>query len=212
MKKTIYALAMIAFMASCQNGPEGDKAVVGNTQQASSEVNGQAYTVDTAVSTVTFIGTKPVGTHTGEMKIAGGSLNVGNGNITGGSFNIDMTRITSKDPDTNYSYKLIGHLQSPDFFDTGKFPVSKFEITACNPLANDSNATHTISGNLTLKDSTRNVTFPAKVVISESGLTANAAFIIDRTQWGLFYGNDKSLGDKFIYPEVKLLLNLKANK
>lgn len=212
MKKLIYSFAMMAFLASCQSGPEGDKATVSDTQEAASTSNGTTYAVDTQNSTLTFIGTKPVGTHTGELKISEGSLNVENGTILGGSFTIDMTKIVSKDADTNYSFKLIGHLQSPDFFDTGKFPTSKFVVTACTPLTNDSTATHTISGNLTLKDSTRNISFPATVAMTDAGLTAKADFIIDRTQWGLFYGNDKSLGDKFIYPEVKLILDLKANK
>jgi polyisoprenoid-binding protein YceI len=79
-------------------------------------------------------------------------------------------------------------------------------------MINDTTGTHKISGNLTLKDSTQNVTFPAKVTLGENDLTVNAEFVIDRTKWGMFYGNDKSLGDKFIYPEVKISLNIKANK
>ncbi|MBK8329991.1 MAG: YceI family protein [Bacteroidetes bacterium] len=85
-------------------------------------------------------------------------------------------------------------------------------MTNCTALTNDSNATHTFSGNLTLKDSTKNVTFPAKVTMNDATITAVADFNIDRTQWGLFYGNDKSLGDKFIYPEVKIKLNINAKK
>jgi polyisoprenoid-binding protein YceI len=212
MKKFLFALSMPVIMLSCQSGPEGEEAKVADTQTAATSTSGNTYNIDLQNSTVTFIGTKPVGTHTGEMKLSNGMLTVENGNISSGSFTIDMTKITSKDADTNYSFKLIGHLQSPDFFDVAKYPGSKFEITGCTPLANDSNATHAISGNLTLKDSTKNVTFPAKVTVTDTELSAVADFNIDRTQWGLFYGNDKSLGDKFIYPEVKLQLNVKATK
>jgi polyisoprenoid-binding protein YceI len=212
MTKLIYPVLLLALFASCQDAPEGDQAKVADTQEAAAATGGNTYTVDTQNSAVTFVGTKPTGTHTGEMKLSSGTFNVDNGNITSGTFTIDMTKIVSKDADTNYSFKLIGHLQSPDFFDVAKFPGSKFEVTACTPLTNDSMATHAISGNLTLKDSTKNVTFPAKVAITETGLSATADFIIDRTQWGLFYGNDKSLGDKFIYPEVKLQLNIQAKK
>ena len=103
-------------------------------------------------------------------------------------------------------------MKSADFLDTEKFPTAKFEITSVAPLANDSSATHTISGNLTLKDSTKNISFPAKLTVADNNLQAQANFNIDRTLWGLYYGNDKSLGDKFIRPEVNIKLNITANK
>jgi polyisoprenoid-binding protein YceI len=213
MKKIIYSLALISFLASCQSGPEGETATTGDKQEAAAATGGTTYNADLANSSVTFIGTKPVGTHQGLMHLTSGNLTVENGNITAGSFKIDMSKMEIQDKDTNYSFKLVGHLLSADFFDAAKYPTSSFEITACEALTNDSTGnTHRISGNLTMKDSTKNVTFPAKVAVTETSLTATADFNIDRTQWGLFYGNDKSLGDKFIYPEVKIMLNLQATK
>jgi polyisoprenoid-binding protein YceI len=73
-------------------------------------------------------------------------------------------------------------------------------------------ATHIISGNLKLKDSTKNISFPAKVEITDASVTAVADFNIDRSTWGLSYGADKSLGDKFIRPEVNIKLNITAKK
>jgi polyisoprenoid-binding protein YceI len=71
-------------------------------------------------------------------------------------------------------------------------------------------ANYTVSGNLTMKDSTKNITFPAKITVADNSLTALANFNVDRTQWGIRYGNDKSLGDKFISETVNIQLNLKA--
>jgi polyisoprenoid-binding protein YceI len=211
MKKTILSLAVIAFMASCQSAPDGETAKTADTQEAA-KATGAAYKVDVANSTVSFLGTKPVGTHTGDFKLTDGNVNVENGNITSGSFTIDINSMKMTDKDTAYMGKLLGHLLSGDFFEATKYPTSKFEITACEAVTGDANATHKISGNLTLKDSTKNVSFPAKVDLTDAGLKATADFNIDRTQWGLFYGNDKSLGDKFIYPEVKITLNISATK
>jgi polyisoprenoid-binding protein YceI len=73
------------------------------------------------------------------------------------------------------------------------------------------NANYLISGNLTLKDSTKNVTFPATVIVEGNNVEAKANFNIDRTQWGMSYGNDKSLQDKFIRPEVNIQFDLKAS-
>jgi len=163
-------------------------------------------------SSITFTGTKPVGTHTGVFKIQEGQLFADKNTITGGKFVIDMNSLQIQDNDTSYKAKLTGHLLSPDFFDVSKYPQARFEITGCTVLNGDSTATHTIQGNLTMKDITKNVSFPAKLTFDDSTVTATANFIIDRTLWGVHYGNDKSLKDKFIYPEVKIALNLKGKR
>lgn len=213
MKKQLLAFAFATLVASCQSGPEGETAQSEEKKEVA-QSSGTAYNLDLTTSKVTFIGSKPVGTHTGEFALAAGNLNVDNGNITSGAFTIDINsmNITDQGMDEETKGKLKGHLLAADFFEAAKYGTAKFEITGCEALNNDSTATHRISGNLTLKDSTKNVTIPAKVSMNESGLTATADFNIDRTQWGLFYGNDKSLGDKFIYPEVKILLNIQAKK
>ena len=41
-------------------------------------------------------------------------------------------------------------------------------------------------------------------------LSAQANFNINRSDWGLSYGNDQSLGDKFISPTVNLNLDIKT--
>ncbi len=213
MKKTILSFAIVAFLASCQSAPEGETAATAEKKEASAGT-GSIYNVDKVASTVSFMGSKPVGTHSGDFLLSEGSFTINEGNISAGSFLIDINsmKITDKEIDAESSGKLKGHLLSPDFFDGAKYGTAKFEITSCVATAGDSNATHTIGGNLTLKDSTKNVSFPAKVVVTDKGATATADFNIDRTQWGLFYGNDKSLGDKFIYPEVKIKFNIVANK
>jgi polyisoprenoid-binding protein YceI len=69
-----------------------------------------------------------------------------------------------------------------------------------------------ISGNLKLKGVVKNVTFPAKVDITENAVSAVANFDIDRTLWGMNYGNDASLKDKMITPTVNMALNIQAKK
>jgi hypothetical protein len=43
-------------------------------------------------------------------------------------------------------------------------------------------------------------------------ITADADFNIDRGEWNVNYGNDKSLGNKYINPEINIKLNLVAAK
>jgi polyisoprenoid-binding protein YceI len=73
-------------------------------------------------------------------------------------------------------------------------------------------ANFTVSGNLTLKDVTKNVSFPAKIDLDGNTLKAKANFDIDRRQWQMNYGNDKTLGDKFISEKVNIELDLQGNK
>lgn len=211
MKKIFFPLALTLAVMSCTQTPNNPEAQTAETQEASTG-SGTNYTVDTATSVVGFLGTKPVGTHTGEFKLNDGAFTLADGGITSGKFTVNVAGFKVTDKDFPYAEKLKGHLLSDDFFGAEKYPTATFEVTGSEAVAGDANATHKISGNLTLRDSTKNVTFPAKVTVAENTLSATAQFNIDRTQWGLFYGNDKSLGDKFISPEVQITLNINAKK
>ena len=210
MKKLFIPIVAVALLASCNSTPK--ETAETSVAQETSAASGTTYQLDKEASLVSFLGTKPVGTHTGDFKLTEGSLTVADGNVTSGSFIIDVASLVITDNNFPYAPKLQEHLLSPDFFETAKYPTAKFEVTGSEALVNSTEGTHKISGNLTLKDSTQNVSFPATVTVSENDFAATAKYSIDRTKWGLVYGNDKSLGDKFIYPVVEITLNLKAKK
>lgn len=212
MKKAFFSLSVLAVLATaCNNAPEADAATTAEAQTAAAAA-GANYTIDTTTSVVEWLGTKPVGKHHGTFKIKNGEFSIADNNITAGKFTIDVNSLTDLDMEGDQKANLENHLKSADFFDVAKYPNASFEITGVEAVSGDSTATHKISGNLTLKDSTKNVSFPAKVAVNDNKVTATANFNIDRTQWGMFYGNDQSLGDKFIRPEVNIKLNINANK
>jgi len=129
---------------------------------------------------------------------------------------MDMNSIVNVDlTDAALNAKLTGHLKSDDFFGTAKFPVSKFEITKVDAL-NDPNKpgmNSTITGNLTIKDITKSISFPAEIRIENGVLNAKADFDIDRTEWNVKYGSGKffeNLGDKMISDNFNLKLSLTA--
>ncbi|MFV0604301.1 MAG: YceI family protein [Niabella sp.] len=219
MRNLLFLLLIITVVfVSCKSAPKADDAATGEEQTAAT-TSGEAYKID-STQTVNFIGTKPVGQHNGSFNIANGEIFVNNGaDVTGGKLTLDMASLKINDADTSGSYKLAGHLASPDFFEVATFPTAVFEITNVQPYSADSTqklllegATHTLSGNLTLKGSTKNVSFPAIITVSGNTVTAQANFNINRTDWGLVYGNDQSLGDKFIRPEVNISFNITATK
>jgi polyisoprenoid-binding protein YceI len=80
--------------------------------------------------------------------------------------------------------KLTNHLKSADFFDVNQHPKATFASTSIED-AGDGKVT--ITGELTLLGTTQSVSFPATVA-AEEGLTINAEFEIDRTQFGMTYG------------------------
>lgn len=219
MKKFIAPLAALALLAACNNAPEADKATTTDKQEVKA-AEGATYVAD-STSTVTWTGTKPGGSHTGTFKVNEGSLAAKDGNLTGGSFVIDVNSLNNTDlaGDAKQKGMLEGHLKSPDFFDAAKFPTAKFEITGVEPFKYDSltmkdvimkDATHTIKGNFTLKDSTKNISFPAKVTVDAAKVTAVADFNIDRTSWGLNYKGPNNPQDWVISKTVNIKLNLSA--
>ena len=218
-KLSAIALSLMAFsFASCDNAPKGDEAAV-TDEQAAADAAGQSFVVDTTGSTIRFTGNGVGKNHPGKFKVTDGNLAVANNTITGGSFTIDINSMDMEEEGEMIDTKLRPHLLSADFFDGEKYQTAKFEVTSVTPYTENADnksvvpgANYIISGNLTLKDVTKNVTFPAKVEVKDNGVDAKANFDIDRTQWNMAYGNDKSLGDKFISETVNIEVDLKANK
>ncbi len=212
---TIFAGSMM--FVSCKEAPKADSAETTDAQNVE-QVSGATYEANLTESKIEWIGTKPVGRHHGTFVLKDGNLIVSGDDLKGGSFVIDVASVTPDDQDAQGNAKLQGHLKSEDFFHVEQYPEGTFEITnVTEGVADKENlvmkdATHTITGNLTLKGITKSITFPAKVYMEGDKITADANFNIDRTQWNIVYGNDESLGDKFIRPEVNLQVHLVAGQ
>ena len=220
MKRSFLLLAAATlFIISCKDAPKADEAKTSAVMEASA-LSGTTYHADLQQSELIWIGTTPVVQHRGKMKLENGVLSVENGSISGGKFDIAITSIHSLDEDTSGNTKLLHHLQSSDFFEVENFPLASFEITGVKQgidaaLTKDlvmKDATHTVMGNLMIKGVKKGITFPAKIAMNENTVTADANFNINRTDWGLSYGNDESLKDKFIRPIVNIGLHIVANK
>ncbi|MBL7783557.1 MAG: YceI family protein [Saprospiraceae bacterium] len=171
------------------------------------------YTVDTNSSVIVWTGYKVTGKHTGTVKIKNGNLTLDNGVLTGGSFDIDMTSIKDTDLEGEWAEKLVGHLKSDDFFGVAAHPTSKFVITRAIPQ--DSKGNYKIIGNLTIKETTKEVKFLANVAEAAGAITASGKITVDRSEYNVKYGSGSffdGLGDKTIYDEFDLQVNLVAKK
>jgi polyisoprenoid-binding protein YceI len=220
MKKHLLTLfAGAALLASCSDAPKGDDAIV-TDEKTAADSNGVVMTVDTSASVIAFTGWGVGKNHPGKFKLSSGSFTVKDGMVQSGSFVVGVNTLSMDEEGEMFQTKLRGHLLSDDFFGADKNPDAKFEITGSEPYtatAADTSvvagANTRISGNLTLKGITKNVSFPAKVDVSENSVTAVANFDIDRTQWNMNYNADKeSMQDKFIAHEVNIRLNVSGKK
>ncbi|MFC6996903.1 YceI family protein [Rufibacter roseus] len=218
LKTTCFAFATALAVASCNEAPKGDSATITDAQQAA-DAAGQTFTVDTANSKIRFTGHGVGKNHPGTFKLASGTVSVEGNQITGGNFVIDITSMDMEEEGEMIDTKLRPHLMSGDFFDADNFGTAKFEITNVapyKPSEGDTSlvegANFNVSGNFTLKGETKNITFPARVEQDENSLKAKANFDIDRREWKMNYGNDKTLGDKFISETVNIEMDLQAKK
>lgn len=211
-------LFALAATTGCTHAPKGDKAET-TTAQTASGMTGNVYVANTETSYIRFTGNGVGKNHPGKFFLSSGKVSVENGRPTG-DFIIRIGSLKLEENNEMIQGKLGPHLMSADFFNEVKYPEGKFQLTGAEPRnsqgANGESivegANYEISGNLTLKDVTKNVSFPARVTVAGNKLTAKANFNIDRTQWGIVYGNDRSLGDKFISETVNIEINLEANR
>lgn len=216
LKLFLLSLATAGLLTSCVNTPKGDEASV-DGEQTAAEQTGATYTA-TSESKIYWVGSKPVGTHNGSFDLTSGQLSVAEGVVTGGEFVIDVNSLQVLDEGGEaYAADLKGHLLSDDFLASATYPTAKFVITKVEPYTATpgaesvvADANYSVSGNLTIRDTTNNITFPAAIMTSEDGVSVKANFNIDRTWWKIVYGNDQSLGDKFIRPEVNIALDITA--
>jgi polyisoprenoid-binding protein YceI len=218
LKSILLAVIVALFTFACEKAPKGDKAEIREAEQEATPT-GQTYAVDTAASYLKFTGWG-VGKNPGTFKLNYGATAVNGDSVSGGSFVINIKSMKMEQKGRDIETKLRPHLLSGDFFDADKFGTATFEITNVIPYDLDKDkektltegANFTVSGNLTLKEVTKNISFPARIELEGNTLKADANFDIDRTQWRMNYGNDKTLGDKFISETVNIKMHIEALK
>ena len=235
-------LLITFIIASCTTVSQSNEVEVssaGEVQAIGMDAN--IYSFNIEESKVTWIGSKPAGKHFGTINFKEGHLAFENGIVSGGKAIIDLNTILATDliDDTEKHDRLVNHLKSDDFFDVDNYPEAIFEIIEVNeydpeqaPVTKEEfetdNApasplehrvkqpTHSITGNLTMRDTTLSISFPAAILFSENTIEAKAKFNINRVHWNLKYRDEASVADKtkdrFIYNTVNVGFELKATK
>lgn len=201
----ICGLGAVVLLVGCSNPADNVPAAAISSQtnaadaaKAPSAANEKYFAFGPQGSTVDFVGSKVTGSHKGGFKNFAGELKVVKGQIGAGSkVVIDTTSLWSDND------RLTGHLKSADFFDVAKFPTATFVTTSVEQK--DTNST--ITGNLTLHGVTKQISFPAKIDVSEGAVNLSAVFFLNRFDFGIQYAGKT---DDLIRKEVVIKLSLAA--
>lgn len=195
-----YTLILPLSSLALTYGEQITDAKIGKPQPAaSSTAQATTYTF-TKDTTISFTGSKVVGSHDGGFKKFSGEFQLENGKPTGGSFTINMKSLWSD------SKKLTGHLKNEDFFHVSEHPESSFVVTK---FEQKSETQYTVSGNLTMVGITQNISFPATVSQSGDRVTVSSKFNLNRQKWGINY---PGMPDNLIKDAVLMQFSLIAKK
>jgi len=175
------------------------------------------YQIVVEKSMMEWIGRSLNNRHHGRIDIKEGDIVIKDGKPSEGSIVLDMNSIANIDlQDPEWRDSLIRHLKSDDFFAVERFPTSAFKLTGWEQRAGGipGTANGIASGNLTIRDVTRAISFPAIVAPQADGsIKAHAEFGIDRTLWNVCYGSGKlfeRLGMHLVHDIITLELFILA--
>lgn len=203
---SISLLTSLVLIVGCSNPADNVPAAAVNSEtnapeaaKGSPAANEKYFAFGPQGSTIDFVGSKVTGSHNGGFKNFAGELKVVNGQIAGAGNKvvIDTTSLWSDND------RLTGHLKSADFFDVAKFSTATFVTTSVDQK--DTNST--ITGNLTLHGVTKQISFPAKIDVSESAVNLSSVFFLNRFDFGIQYAGK---ADDLIRKEVVIKLSLAA--
>lgn len=208
--------------ASC--GGNSSKTQVSEKQEVA-EKQGDVYVANVEASEVNWRATHKGGLapRWGTLSINSGELSVADGNVNAGDFTIDMKSLQVDAASVTEADKkasdLQNHLKSEDFFNVEKHATATFHITQVADLdlstVKDAvdGANKLVSGNLTLLDSTLNVSFPAKIDVQDDKVAVEAKFTVSRVDWGIKFGtSDLDPAEWGISRDIEVGVNLEAAK
>jgi len=218
MKSTVLSIAALATLLVACGPSEAEKQAAREKATADSLAAVAAaehkYTIDAATSVLNWaanvVGPAPYG-HSGTISFNSGEFTVQGGVLKAGSFEVNMTSINPTDeayqPEGSKGgtkSQLIGHLSTPDFFDSANHPTAKLSITG--------GSGNTATGDLTIRGNTNAETI-TDIVITENPdgtVKATGKLVFDRQKYNVawkHYLKDAILSDNI---ELTVELNGKA--
>ena len=141
---------------------------------------------------------------------------VNDGVVSNATIQVDMNKLTVENfgDDAESAAKLSGHLLSPDLLNAEAYPTSTFELTSIETVTGEFNSS--ITGNLTILDATKSITFNANVSVSENEVSVMSEdFAIVRQDWGIVYhteGDEGVPAEYIIANDIGFTINVSLTK
>lgn len=222
MIRSLFVAAMVASLVACAADPGEGKpaATVSDVPAVPAEATpatpvapvaatlatpagATQLTVDSAKSTIGAVGAKITAQHPITFAKFEGKVGLDGEVPAGFSFIVDMSSLFADDQ------HLTDHLKGDDFFDIAKFPSATFVSTEVKAGSDTAGMTHTVTGDLTLRGTTKRVTFPAKITVAADSVDANTEFSVNRKDFNIVYPGKP---DDLIKDNVLLKIALHANR
>ena len=181
---------IVGIIAVRQSDPEplqNNTLQVGETMPL--EIEDGTYIFDNQTSSITWEGNKLTGSHTGEVDLENGRVEITSGEIVSGEFSIDLASLVTLDGGEGNT-DLDTHLKSADFFDIENHPNATFVISNVESAGGND---YEVTGNLTVRGVTNEVSFPAIITTLGNQMMVKGTIEVERAPFEI--GTDKKLAD-----------------
>lgn len=186
--------------------------------------NNQLYTIDTTQSFCTLQATYNLDSVCLLEQRIKGIITADENGLSGGNFVVDWSKATVKS-----GKKVISHLSSDTvlniqnsatwqidledtspYFRTTQSELNNNWLSHIQPHLLTDSASYQMNGLITLRDSTRNLLFPATVKIKDDRLNFEAKFPLNVQLWGATVREYIQVSDSIIYFKPQMYLHIKA--
>ena len=195
-----------AQIKNLESKPKNDPTDSKETATNQPKLKEQSIALDGEIS---FIGSKVTGSNTGRFNSWIGTAVIdAQGQLTSLSLVVETKDVEANfEAPTKWSKKLENHLRNEDFFASDRFPTATFQLDKVQPIEDAADgSTHTLGGRLTIRGTTKAISFPVKIS-SVKPFTARAEFSINRKDFGMMYDGK---ADNLIRDGVVMKIALKA--
>lgn len=192
--------AKVAESSGAEAEAEAEQNEADQADQDDAKPEVRTIEVSAEDSSIGWVGAKVTGDHTGGFNEWTGTLTEKGGEVDKLEFTVATASVFS---DTE---KLTKHLKSDDFFDVKNHPESRFVSKKIVAKPGDE-TTHEVTGDLTLRGVTKQLTFPATINVEDDAVRASTEFKFNRFDFGVEYEGKK---DDLIEKEVLMKIDLVA--
>jgi polyisoprenoid-binding protein YceI len=214
MKKLVFPLLAAATLFTL---PAFTPATAPAATMVTPKAGPDSYAVQPQLSTLGWVAKKVTGQHNGTVPLKDGQMQVKGSQIVGGTFTFDVAGLKILDvTNEGMNTRLTTHLKSDDFFSTDQHPTATFVISSLKPVKADASGNNAeVTGKLTIKGITQDLTFAAKVGVKGGLASASGVATVDRTKFDIKFRSAaffSDLGDKAIEDTFTLNFNVVAKK